>query len=274
MLRSVTQLTERDSTDFDRTIDLTPVAGDEGRFEVDLDPGWASLVGVHGGYMVAIAVRGAELLVPGRTVRTVTTTFLRTGKIGPATLTVRPVRAGRTMATVVTDLVQDGETLITSRHTLLADHPGVEWTEPVRPDLPPPEACVDFDPAAHVSHFGRVDSRFDPTRLPFTGEAARVAGWVRPLQPRPIDAPWLAMATDWFPPPAFALVEPPTGGISIDLTTHVHRPGLALADDEWLAGAFEIRDSTSGLAVEHGRITTMDGTLVAESFQSRLTTQR
>jgi acyl-CoA thioesterase len=270
----VTQLTERDCTDFDRTIDLTPVTGEEGRFEVHLDAGWASLVGVHGGYMVAIAVRAAERVVPGRTVRTVVTTFLRTGQLGPATLTVRPVRAGRTIATVVTDLAQDGETLITSRHTLLADRLGVEWTQPLRPDLPPPAACVDFDPAGHVSHFGRVDSRFDPARLPFSGQQARVAGWVRPLEPRPVDAPWLAMATDWFPPPAFALLEPPTGGISVDLTTHLHRPGIVLSKDEWLAGAFEIRDSTGGLAVEHGRITTMDGTLVAESFQTRLTTQR
>lgn len=34
------------------------------------------------------------------------------------------------------------------------------------------------------------------------------------------------------------------------------------------------RDSTGALAVEHGRITTMDGTSIAESFQTRPTTQR
>ena len=89
----------------------------------------------------------------------------------------------------------------------------------------------------------------------------------------PIDAAWLVMATDCFPPPAFARVEPPTGGMSIDLTVHVHRSGLDLGDDGWLAGSFEIHDSTGGLAVERGRITQLDGTVVAESFQTRLTAQ-
>jgi acyl-CoA thioesterase len=81
------------------------------------------------------------------------------------------------------------------------------------------------------------------------------------------------MATDWFPPPAFVRLEPPTGGVSIDLTTHVHQPELLLGDDDWLCALFEIRTSANGLAVEHGLITTGDGTPVAESFQTRLTAQ-
>ena len=96
---------------------------------------------------------------------------------------------------------------------------------------------------------------------------------MRPLEARPVDAAWLVMAADCFPPPAFARAEPPTGGMSIDLTVHVHRSGLALGDDGWLAGSFEIDDSTGGLAVERGRLTQLDGTVVAESFQTRLTAQ-
>jgi hypothetical protein len=45
------------------------------------------------------------------------------------------------------------------------------------------------------------------------------------------------------------------------------RPG----DAAWLAGSFEIHDSAGGLAVEHGRLTQLDGTVVAESFHTRLT---
>ena len=48
------------------------------------------------------------------------------------------------------------------------------------------------------------------------------------------------MATDWFPPPAFVRTEPPIGGMSIDLTVHVHRSGFRLPEDGWLAGSFEI----------------------------------
>jgi hypothetical protein len=36
-------------------------------------------------------------------------------------------------------------------------------------------------------------------------------------------------------------------------------------------GMFSIETSTGGLAVEHGVITTQDGTLVADSFRTRLT---
>ena len=124
-----------------------------------------------------------------------------------------------------------------------------------------------------VSHFERVDALLDPASLPFSGgPRAMVRGYLRPLEARQVDSSWLAMATDWFPPPAFVRLEPPTGGVSIDLTTHIHRPHLVLDDDEWLVGAFEIETSGGGLAVEHGRIATHDGVLIAESFQTRLTT--
>ena len=260
-------------TDFDRTTAVMPIEGRPGELAVELDPGWSSLVGVHGGYMCAIAVRGAELLAPGRSVRTLTTSFLRTGQIGPATLSVREIRVGRSITTISTDLVQDGRTLITSRLTLLVPTGGVEWAAPEPIELPPLEQCERMD-TGRVAHFGRVDALLDPGSFPLSGgERALARGYLRPLEPRPVDAAWLAMATDWFPPPAFVRLEPPTGGISIDLTTHIHRPDLVLGEDDWLTGSFEVGTSTAGLAVEHGRIAERDGSLVAESFQTRLTAQ-
>lgn len=276
MLRFMRQLTQQaaGTTDFDRTTAVVPVDGSPGEFSVDLDSTWASLVGIHGGYMCALAVRGAEALATDRTVRTVTTSFLRTGQPGPASLSVRHVRQGRSLSTVVADLAQDGQVLTTSRLTLLTDRTGVEWRPAPADDLPPPERCVPFDPPAGVAHFGRVDARLDPASLPFSdGERARVRGHLRPLQHRPVDPAWLAMAVDWFPPPAFVRLRPPTGGVSIDLTTHIHQPQVALDDDAWLTGSFEVETSRAGLAVEHGRIAGPDGCLVAESFQTRLTAQ-
>lgn len=262
-------------TEFDRTIALSSVEGADGpdsRFDVDLDAGWSSLVGVHGGYLCAIATAGAAAVVPGSSVRTMTTSFLRPARVGPARLSVRPVRRGRTFATVVTELVQRDRVLTTSRFTLMADRPGAEWREPVGVDLPPVSRCVPFTPPAGLANFGRFELRFDPDRLPFDADRARVCGYVRPLERRPVDAAWLAMAVDCFPPPAFARLEPPAGGMSIDLTTHVHADHTVLDPDEWLVGEFEIRDSTGGLAVEHGHIARTDGTVLAESFHTRLMT--
>ena len=260
-------------TDFDRTTTVVPIEACPGAFSVDLDGGWSSLVGVHGGYMCAVAVRGAEAMSPGRVVRTMSTSFLRTGRVGPAVLSVREVRRGRSITTMAAELVQDDRILIVSRLTLMTARSGLEWRE-LRPvDLPPPADCVAFSPPAQVVNFGRIELRFDPERMPFTGDRAHLGGYVRPLEPRPVDAAWLVMAVDCFPPPAFARAEPPTGGMSIDLTVHIHRSGFTLQDDAWLAGSCEIDDSTGGLATEHGRITQPDGTVVAESFQTRLTAQ-
>ena len=274
MLGSMTQLKGSTVvTEFDRTTSPVPVADRPGEFSVELDAGWSSLVGVHGGYMCALAVRAAESMAPDREMRTMSTSFLRTGKVGPATLTVREIRHGRTITTLVAELVQDGKVVIVSRLTLMVPRSGLEWRERWPLELPPPDGCVPFEPPAHVVSFGRFELRVDPGRMPLAGDRAHIGGYVRPLEASPVDAAWLVMAADCFPPPAFARVEPPTGGMSIDYTVHVHRSGPDLGDDGWLAGSFEIHDSTGGLAVERGRLTRLDGTVVAESFQTRLTTR-
>lgn len=265
-------------TEFDLTtsVRLAPDQGDGGtRFDVDLHDAWSSLVGVHGGYMSAVAVRAAEVVVPDRRVRTSTTSFLRAGRVGPATVTVRPLRTGRSITTLTVDLSQGDRVVATTRATLTGAAEGVEWRSPVSLDLPAPEDCIPISPPWHVEHFLRADALIDPSSLPFTnGERARVSGYLRPLEPRPIDAAWLTMAVDWFPPPAFVRIDPPTGGISVDLTAHVHRVRPPLAESDWLIASFEITNSAGGLAVEHGLIAERDGTLLAESFQTRWTAVR
>jgi len=257
-------------TVFDRTTSVTDT-GIRGLYEVELSPEWSSLIGIHGGSMVAIAVNGIEQRVPDRTIRTLATTFSRTGKPGPAHLHVEVTHASRSITSAVATLTQGDRLLITTRATLVADRGGVEWSTPQRLVDVPPSACVPIEPRVPTNHFQQADGLLDPSSLPFTGgPRALVRGYLRPNETRPIDTAWLAMATDWFPPPAFVRIEPPTGGISIDLVTHIHRT-LPTLGDEWLTGAFEIETSASGLAVEHGRIATRDGVLLAESFHTRWT---
>ncbi len=278
MLSFMTQLTHAVSgptadpapspTDFDLTTRVVP-ANEDGRYDAELSDRWAALVGTHGGYLVAIATRVAESHVPDRSVRTVTTTFLRPGHAGPATARATTLRHGRSISTVVVDLEQDGRTIATSRLTLVPPVTGTEWRAPVIFDLPPPSECSRIQERSSSEHFNRVDGCLDPSSLPFSeGDRAMVQGYMRPIEPRPIDAAWLTMASDWFPPPAFVRVAPPLGGISIDLTTHIHRT-IATDQHDWLAARFEIDTRSDGLAVEHGRICTLDGTVLAESFQTR-----
>lgn len=256
-------------TEFDRHLALA--AGDQpGSFAVELPDAWMALVGIHGGYLTALAVRAAEAGDPDRRVRTVTTSFLRPARPGPAELRATELRRGRSISTVHAELLQDGRRVTAGRLTLLTEQTGVDWPtcEPI--PLPPLDACVPIVPRQPSAHFERAEARLDPSSLPFTdGPRAMVRGYVRPLEARPIDAAWLAMVSDWFPPPAFVRLEPPLGGVSVDLTTHVHHTLRALGPDEWLTASFEIVTSAGGMATEHGRIATVDGHLLAESFQTR-----
>lgn len=261
--------TER-RTEFDRTTDVTPTDR-PGTFTVDLSPRWSSLVGVHGGYLTAIAATAATRTVTDRAVRTVTTSFVRPTELGAAEVSVRELRRGRSVSTVQVDVTQGGRLALTSRITMVAEVAGVDWSTPEPLQVPPPGECVALEPPDHVEHFGRAEALIDPASLPFTGGArAVVRGHLRPLDDRPVDAAWLAMASDWFPPPAFVRIDPPVGGISIDLVTHVHCELPPLGED-WLAVSFEADTSTNGVATERGRIATSDGRLVAESLHTRWT---
>ena len=261
-----------DSTWFDET---TAVHRDSpGTYASTLDPSWQSLTGIHGGSMVAMAVRAVEDHEPERPVRTVTASFLRPGRPGAATLEVEQVRRGRSLTTLQVTLSQRDRALLVVRTTLVDPRSGQRWENVDPSGVLPVDECVPLDPPAEaglVPHFDHATARLDPTYVPFSRSAeARVAGHVRPLETRPIDAPWLAMIVDWFPPAPFTRLDPPAGGVSIDLTVHLHRTRPPLLDDEWLEGSFRADASHGGLAVEHGRIADSDG-LLAESFHTRWT---
>jgi acyl-CoA thioesterase len=272
------------TTTFDRTTALG-VGAEDGTFAVELDASWSSLRGLHGGYLAAIMTNAAEAVSPGRAVRTSTTSFLRPSRPGPATVRVSPVRSGRTIATIAVEVEQRSRTIAVSRLTLAqpsdsstlepgavpvaaADH---EWEAPFGNRPPARDACEVLTPPPGIAHFGQASAWYDPAHTPFTSsERARVAGHVRPLDARPIDASWLTMILDWFPPAPFVrLPDPSVGGVSIDYTVHIHRTSDALPDDEWLEATFDAPTSHGGMAVEHGRIGTSTGDTVAESFHTR-----
>jgi acyl-CoA thioesterase len=255
---------------FDRTTTLTPT-NDAHVFAAELDDSWASLRGVHGGYMTALAVIAAGAMAPDRPVRSITTSFLRPGVVGPAELTVEVLRDGRSFGTLAVTMHQQGRAVTNSRVTVLDVLPGHDW-ESVPTDRPLDRSlCIPFTPPPSIRHFAQAELLIDPTTVPVgDGSQARIAGHVRPLEPRVIDAAWLAMIGDWFPPSPFRRFEPPTGGVSIDYTVHIHRT-LPEDPDRWLEGVFVAETSVAGIALERGRLGLPDGTAVAETFHTRWT---
>jgi acyl-CoA thioesterase len=257
-------------TVFDATTSLT-VGSEPNRFHARLDPAWSSLIGIHGGYLSAIAITAARR-VADRPIRTVTTTFLRPGSIGDASLDVEVVRRGRSVTNLAVTLTQSANTVLVSQVVAAHAVESTSWDTAPRLGLPDFAECVPLAPPEGVGHFDHGVALLDPRSLPFShGPLARVAGYMRPRESRPIDAAWLAMALDWFPPASFTRIDPPTGGVSITYSIHVHRTLERLADDEWLGGEFNVDISADGIALEKGRITDPSGRVLAESFHTRWT---
>lgn len=256
-------------THFDRTVAVTRLG--ERHFGADLDDSWSSLWGIHGGYSAALGVRAAEAQVPERAVRTATTSFLRPAATGPAMIELRELRHGRTLTTLEATVLQHDRATSVTRVTLAVPTTSPGWS-PAHVDGPPPLAeCIPFTPPPSIRHFAQAELRIDPNTLPGDGvDDARIAGHVRPIEPRPFDAAWLVMIGDWFPPAAFRRLSPPQGGISIDYTVHLHRQ-LPADPERWLRGVFDATTDHAGIALEHGLLTTDDGTPVAETFHSRWT---
>jgi acyl-CoA thioesterase len=259
---------------FDRTGALAEVRRtDESTLHVlEVDPSWSSLRGVHGGYLASLAVRGVQLEVPDRSVRTVTTSFLRPAAPGTTQVEVVPERVGRSLSTHVVTITQVGRVVATSRVTTVAPVEGLEWDSTGQSGLLPVEQCIAVHPPEGVRHFEHATAMLDPTHMPFThGPLAQVGGYVRPLEPRAIDAPWLTMILDWFPPSPFTRNDPPTGGVSVDYTVHLHRTLATLAPDAWLSGRFRADISADAMALEQGTIRGPGGQVLAESFHTRWT---
>lgn len=278
-------------TAFDRTTSPALDPGERLTGSIDLDPSWSSLHGMHGGYMAAFAVRFAEAHLADRHVRTVFTSFLRAGAVGPASLSLTTLRVGRGLTTHEVALSQGDRVVTRSRITATTSpaalgHARVgrgDWDDAVPPDLAPLERCVDIAPPPGLRHFDQAVAVLDPSAIPFSnGPRARVRGYVRPLEDRPIDAAWLTMMLDWFPPSPFSRYEAPIGGVSVDFAAHVHATLPRLPDGLWLIADFQADASSGDLALERGRIfappagsrasrSRRTKPLLAESFHSRWT---
>ena len=260
------------TTMFDRTTALQVDSDRPGRFEVQLDPAWSSLTGMHGGYLAAIAILAGQSAVGDRPIRTVTTSFLRPAVAGPAFVDVEVLRSGRSVTNLSVTISQSSRPVVVSTVTTAFTVESTAWETIPQLGLAPIERCVPITPPPDIRHFDHGVAMLDPADLPFShGPRARVAGYMRPLEPRVIDAAWLGMALDWFPPASFTRIDPPSGGISIDYTIHIHRTLSELGDDEWLGGVFHADISAGGIALEKGLITDPAGRILAESFHTRWT---
>lgn len=265
-------------TDLARFAADTAVVGiGAGRWEAELSERWSSLVGIHGGYVTAIAARAIAEAIrdPAKPMRTLSAQFLRSLRPGRVEIDVEVERQGRALAFVSARVRQRDRTVVLVRSTSAAATAGLIYDHH-RPRLraaQPPPGASRFDGNGLVRHFDEVEVVMDPDVVPFSGTGdAWLAAWMRPLGGEPIDNIWLVAACDVLPPALFSRTTGPTRAATIDYTVHLPLadPGAHVAVGEHVFLDCRSPIAVDGLAVEDGVLWAPDGTVLAVSRQTRL----
>jgi hypothetical protein len=173
--------------------------------EADLDPQWTLGGWLNGGYLLAVLARAAVTEAHPHPM-TASAVFLSPPDPGPATVTVEPLRNGRSASQARARLVQKDRTCVEALFTLgdLAAVGGPRWSESGTPDFPPRDE-MDRTPVEPPGAGVRIDM-LEPVdqRVDF-GTPGDLRGWLSFADDTPFDPISLLFAADAFPPPTFTL---------------------------------------------------------------------
>ena len=259
---------------FDRHTAVSHLGG--GAYAAQLDPGWSSGDNPNGGYLMAVAVEALGASLPLPDPLTITGHFLRPPAMGPATVTVEVLRAGRSHASAMARLSQsDGECV--RFLATFGDLSGIEGPAPVTaepPRLPPPEACVraaeHLPGGARVPLNARFEARYDPATIGWTtGQASGTPvsrAWMRFADGREPDTKALVQVVDALAPAVFSLGGHAGWVPTLELTCHVRRRPAA----GWLRVVTSTRFVVGGYLEEDAEVWDDDDHLVAQSRQLAL----
>lgn len=248
-----------------------------GRYHGQIDASWGQGRALFGGIQAALLVRACEAALddPERRLRTFQMAFCRACQPDGVEVSARLERGGRYVSHLSARLSQDGETVATALAVYGRDRDdplAVEGAEP--PVLPPPEELVRVEPRPPIPVFtGHFDMRFVPGTQPYAGgDRAEVEGWVRFLEPEPLDAAAMAALLDVWPPSILTVLAPPRASASVDLRYDLLQP-LPLAGaapDDFYAFRCRILHWSAGHGVDEGELWTRDGRPVARVRQLRV----
>ncbi len=261
-------------TVFDRDTAVAP-RGD-GLFAATIASGWRAGRGPHGGYIAAMLLKAliAEVDDPERTPRSVTIHYARAPEPGPIEILVSVERAGRSVSTLSARMQQQGRVTALALAAFSVPWRAPEANELPMPDLPGPDEERRSTPklfrgAPEFTRHLVMQPRVGAVPFAGTGAPMRLGGWIGLPEPRPVDAPALALFADaWFPP-SFIALESPAISPTIDLTVHFRQSMSQCACDPsaLCLSVFETRLLHDGLFEEDGVIWAPDGTVLAQSRQ-------
>ena len=135
------------SAEFDRDLVLTESG--PGAYAAQLRPGWVVGDGINGGSLLATVGHAVRRSSSHPDPFAISAHYLSTVTPGPAAVTTRCLRQGRSQSAWATDLAQDGQVRITALATYgdLDALPGDVETTATEPELPALEQCWSLDRA-------------------------------------------------------------------------------------------------------------------------------
>ena len=240
-----------------------------------LDPGWDVGGGIlNGGYLLSVAGRAAVLESPHEHPVAISASYLRAPAAGPASLTVVPRTAGRTLAHSLVTLSDDGGPALVVQATTatLTSEPSA-YAEPM-PDVPPVEDCFSVAEHRHLAPPGvhmpgltlKVDTRLDIATAGWasgqpSGEPV-LRAWLRFADGREPDPLALLTFADALPPTSFAM-----GNMGWAPTVQLQVLVRALPAPGWCLAEARSSEIAGGWVDEDYRIWDSTGRLVAQSRQ-------
>lgn len=257
---------------FDADIALRPDG--PGVYDLDVPERWRVGHGAtNGGYLAAVILRAMVEAVgdPGRLPRSLTVHYTAGCGPGPARVAVTVEREGRSLTNLSARMSQGGALVALALSAFGGSRSGLEFQHQPMPEAPPPEELPGWRLDGPPAFAANWDYRLSVGGVPFTqAPEAVTGGWIRPREPRFLDAPLLAaMADAWFPP-VLLLVDQPQGIVpTIDFTVHFRAavpPGGA-RPDEFSFAMFSSRVGAGGYWESDGVIWSRAGRVLAQARQ-------
>lgn len=255
-------------TTFDRATALSSLA--DGRFGGVITEDFWVQVGPNGGYLTAIALRGATAIVPepSRLPRSIHARFLSPPRAGGFELQASVIRRGRAMTTVGVRMEQEGKTFLEASAC---------FSEPFSPiqfqDARMPEA-VALEAGEPVAKLIPLNHRYDLVRAIGgalrTNAEARTGGYLRFSDPRPVDVLALAALWDAWPPAVFAraMEERFRGAVpTVEASCFFRAPARVVPAGEHVLMKVQSTTANDGFVEEDGELWSQDGVLLAQSRQ-------
>jgi acyl-CoA thioesterase len=258
------------STEFDRATALRPLG--ENRFQGSVSEDFWVQSGPNGGYLSAIALRGASAVVADaeRPPRSLHVRFLSAPAAGPFELETEILRAGRSMTSVSVRMRQEGRDFLLASACFSQAFSSIAYQDCRMPDARPLAECDPIDKRIALNQrYDMWRAIGEPLR---TGARALTGGYLRFADLRVVDALALAAFWDAWPPSPFARKleqrfrgATPTVEASLYFRRPLPLPGAT--NEDYVLLRVESSMAHDGIAEESGEIWSRDGLLLAQSRQ-------